>query len=134
MSSSKKRLGLIVLAGLAAAGTALLLFHFVGRQYFTEHLRHFAAAALNRNWSPPLLTSLLFAGIVLLLVLWKVPALQVGRTKALTDENRFERENEARKTLAQILAGVFVLAGLYSSMQTFNLSREGQITDRFTKA
>jgi hypothetical protein len=28
----------------------------------------------------------------------------------------------------------FVLAGLYSSVQSLNLSREGQITDRFTKA
>jgi hypothetical protein len=27
-----------------------------------------------------------------------------------------------------------VLAGLYSSLQTFDLQREGQITDRFTKA
>ena len=27
-----------------------------------------------------------------------------------------------------------MLAGLYSSVQTFNLSRDGQITDRFTKA
>jgi hypothetical protein len=29
---------------------------------------------------------------------------------------------------------MFLIAGLYSSIQTFNLSREGQITDRFTKA
>jgi uncharacterized protein YjbI with pentapeptide repeats len=36
--------------------------------------------------------------------------------------------------LAQIIGGFFVLAGLYSSLQTFNLQREGQITDRFTKA
>jgi hypothetical protein len=36
--------------------------------------------------------------------------------------------------LAQIIGGVLVLAGLYSSLQTFSLQREGQITDRFTKA
>jgi hypothetical protein len=58
----------------------------------------------------------------------------VSRSKALTDDNRFDRENEARKTLAQIIGGVFVLAGLYSSVQTFDLAREGQITDRYTKA
>jgi hypothetical protein len=131
--SSKRKLWLIGVAGLTAVGAALLA-HFVGRQYFAEHLRTLAAAALDGKWSPPLFPSLLFVGIAVLLVLWKVPALQVSRSKALTDENKFDRENEARKTLAQILAGVFVLAGLYSSVQTFNLSREGQITDRFTKA
>jgi hypothetical protein len=98
---------------------------------FAERLRTFAGLA--GSWSP-LLSSLLLVGIVVILVLWKLPALQVARSRALTDEKRFDRENEARKTLAQILAGVFVLAGLYSSVQTFNLSREGQITDRFTKA
>jgi hypothetical protein len=84
--------------------------------------------------SPPLVPSLFLVGFVVILLLWKVPALQVARSKGLTDDNRFERENEARKTLAQILAGVFLFAGLYSSVQTLNVSRDGQITDRFTKA
>jgi hypothetical protein len=87
-----------------------------------------------RKRSPPLFLSLFLVGIVVILLLWKLPKVQVTRSQALTDENRFERENEARKTLAQILGGIFVLAGLYSSVQTLNLSREGQITDRFTKA
>jgi len=52
----------------------------------------------------------------------------------LTPENQFERENEARKTLAQIVGGFFLLAGLYSSVETLTTAREGQITDRFTKA
>jgi hypothetical protein len=86
------------------------------------------------NWSPSLVAWLLLVGFVVILLLWKLPALQVAHSKALTDENRFDRENEARKTLAQILAGGFLLAGLYSSAQAFYLSREGQITDRFTKA
>jgi len=80
----------------------------------SAELRSFAKLAAN--WRPPLLPSLLFVGIVVIWLLWKLPALQVARSKALTDENRFDRENEARKTLAQILAGVFVLAGLYSSV------------------
>jgi hypothetical protein len=84
--------------------------------------------------SLPLIPTLLVIATVVILLLWKLPVAQVTRSKGLTDESRFDRENEARKTLAQILAGAFVLAGLYSSVQTFNLSREGQITDRFTKA
>jgi hypothetical protein len=72
--------------------------------------------------------------VLVVLLLWKVPQWQVARSRALTDDNRFDRENEARKTLAQIIGGVFVLAGLYSSVQTFDLARQGQITDRYTKA
>jgi len=82
------------------------------------------------------------------LLLWKVPVWQVARSTGLTDENRFDRENDARKTLAQILGGLAVVVGLYSSLRalqlsaktaevtanSFALSREGHITDRFTKA
>jgi uncharacterized protein YjbI with pentapeptide repeats len=96
----------------------------------------------------PLPEALLIVALVVVLSLWLLPKWQAARSQGLTVENRFDRENEARKTLAQIIGGVFVLAGLYSSLQTFNvqlhtfdlqshtfdLQREGQITDRFTKA
>lgn len=77
--------------------------------------------------------AVIFAGIVVILLLWRLPKVEVAGL-ALSDKDRFDRENEARKTLAQILGGVFLLAGLYSSVKTFKLSRDGQITDRFTKA
>jgi hypothetical protein len=87
-------------------------------------------------------------GILVVLALWLLPRWQAERSQGLTPESRFDRENEARKTLAQIIGGVLVLAGLYSSLQTFSLQqhtlslqqntfdlqRAGQITDRFTKA
>jgi hypothetical protein len=86
------------------------------------------------------------------LVLWKVPKWQVAYLKNVTPEQRFDRENEARKTLAQILGGLFVLVGTgltvwnvriaersqrasqRSAQETLRISLEGQITDRFTKA
>jgi uncharacterized protein YjbI with pentapeptide repeats len=71
---------------------------------------------------------------VAIFAIWKVPHWQVAHSQGLSAANRFERENEARTTLAQIIGGVFLLAGLYSSIQTFDLQREGQITDRYTKA
>jgi uncharacterized protein YjbI with pentapeptide repeats len=126
------RLVLIVLAACSLAAGGIVVFRRIDWLHVAERL--FNVAALAGSWSPPLLPSLLVTGIVAFLVVWKLPALQVARLKALTDENRFDRENEARKTVAQILGGVFVLAGVYSSVQTLNLSREGQITDRFTKA
>jgi uncharacterized protein YjbI with pentapeptide repeats len=81
-----------------------------------------------------LFPSLLVVGLIVLLLLWKLPKWQVARSQGVTIANRFDRENEARKTLAQIVGGAFLLAGLYSSVQTTELSRQGQITDRFTKA
>jgi len=60
--------------------------------------------------------ALLLIGVGVVLALWLLPKWQVARSQGLSAENRFDRENEARKTLAQIIGGVFVLAGLYSSL------------------
>ena len=82
-----------------------------------------------------------FASLVIVLIVWWVTKLQAAHSQGVNPENRFDRENNARKTLAQIVAGIFVLAGLYSSIKTFDLQRQtadlmqqGQITDRFSKA
>lgn len=88
------------------------------------------------------LPALIFAtALLVVLVLWFVPKIQAAYSRGATDENRFDRENYARKTLAQIVGGVFLLGGLYSSVKTFDIQRqnatllqEGQITDRFSKA
>ena len=74
------------------------------------------------------------ASLTLVLVIWLVPRYQVRHTPGIVGEKRFESENEARKTLAQILGGAVVLLGLYYSAKTYGLSHEGHITDRFTKA
>jgi Pentapeptide repeats (8 copies) len=72
--------------------------------------------------------------IVLILFLWKVPQWQVARVEGLNSTQRFDRENEARKTLATILGGIVVLAGGFATWRNLRLLQEGQITDRFTKA
>jgi len=104
------------------------------------------------------------AGIVVVVVLiigllWRFPKWQVASVECLEAKERFDRENEARKTLSQILGGVVLLIGFYFTWQSFQVSRqaltdnqratqenqkatqdnlhiasEGQITDRFTKA
>jgi hypothetical protein len=43
-------------------------------------------------------------------------------------------ENNARATLLQSLGGILVIVGLIATWQPLTISREGQITDRFTKA
>ena len=102
-----------------------------------------AKPASSKSWilTQALPEVLAAIAILVVLALWLLPKRQAARSQGLTAGNRFDRENEARKTLAQIIGGVLVLAGLYSSLQTFSLQQrtfelqqQGQITDRFTKA
>jgi len=86
------------------------------------------------------LLCLLFLG-GLIFALWKVPQWQLTGYKELTGETRVQLENDLRKTLAQILGGLFVLVGGYlawrrvtAAEQTILVTQEGQITERFTRA
>jgi uncharacterized protein YjbI with pentapeptide repeats len=45
-----------------------------------------------------------------------------------------DSENEVRGTLLQALAGLVLLVGLYLTYRTFDLNRQGQVTERFTRA
>ena len=66
------------------------------------------------------------------IVLWKIPQWQVAVVPNIKD--RVDLESKSRQTLAQIIGGAVVLVGLYFTAQTLELSRQGQLTDRFTKA
>jgi uncharacterized protein YjbI with pentapeptide repeats len=91
-----------------------------------------------RAW---LLVALAFVGL-LVLVIYALPLLLVrsdGGT--LTAAERLKAENDVRTTLVQALAGAILLAGLYFTARTLQVStrtlevnREGQITERFTRA
>ncbi len=90
------------------------------------------------------------------LALWKIPAWQVpaevidssGESVAIDAVRKAELENQFRKTLAQIVAGVVILVGVYyaakrvaatertadAALKTVEVTQEGQITERFTRA
>lgn len=75
------------------------------------------------------------------IALWKVPQWQLSGYGELKPEMRIPLENELRKTLAQILAGVFIFVGAYfawrrvtAAEQSVMVTQEGQITERFTRA
>ncbi len=102
--------------------------------------------AFNSFWSMPI--SLGVVALAALIALWKIPQLQVGRIRSLNSKERFDRVNEARKTLAQIVGGLVLLAGFFGTWQSMrvaqenmrvaeealSISQEGQLTDRFSKA
>jgi uncharacterized protein YjbI with pentapeptide repeats len=82
----------------------------------------------------------------LLLVLYAVPSWFVGDVDSnFTYAEQLKAENDIRTTLLQALAGLALLAGLIVTWRTyvlnreftrrnFVLSREGQVTERFTQA
>ena len=74
---------------------------------------------------------LLLVGVVVLAIYVVPPALVSGQ---LSDAQRLKAENDIRSTLVQLLAGALLLAGLFFTARTLHLNREGQVTDRFTKA
>jgi len=99
--------------------------------------------ALQQSPAPSWLLPLGLAVIALLaiFILWKLPQWQAAQVRSLEPKERFDRVNEARKTLATILGGIVLLAGFFGTWRNLQLtqeslrvSQEGQITDRFTKA
>ena len=91
---------------------------------------------------------------LVVIILWQVPQWQVP-TSGITAKDRFQLETEARKTLATIVGGAFLLVGLYFAWRrikatesqvrategqlrtmeaNLEIAREGQITERFTRA
>jgi Pentapeptide repeats (8 copies) len=90
------------------------------------------------------LVGVLGGGLTILMLLWGLPKWQAARLD-LPPKERFELENEARKTLAQIIGGAVLIAGLFftwvnlkitqeTATKNQELTREGQITERFTHA
>jgi hypothetical protein len=87
---------------------------------------------------------------LVVLVLWRLPKWQAAGVQEIKD--RLTVENAARQTLAQIVGGMVLIAGLFFTWANLNVAqenikitqdtatknlettREGQITDRFTKA
>ena len=80
--------------------------------------------------------ALIFLGVIVLLaiVIW-VPKLSFIQPSGLTDaKDRAQAESDLRGHLLQALAGLVLAVGAFYTGRTFALNREGQITERFTRA
>ncbi len=94
--------------------------------------------------------AIVFPAVVFLLIiaLWQLPKQQLRPWADKLDpaikiepKDFISAENDARTTLAQIIGGILVLAGLFftaenlrNSQEILRVTQEGQITERFTKA
>ncbi len=84
------------------------------------------------------------AGLWCALIVWKVPQWQAAAWRGdryVDPKEAFEVENGARGTIGQLVSGLAILAGLYfgwqqlgQTTQNLQVSEQGQITDRFSKA
>jgi hypothetical protein len=82
-----------------------------------------------------------FVGLIVLAALvFMLPKPLVDRdlgkelSQRLTPAERVEAINGARTALVQAAGGVLLVAGAYFTWSQIQVSREGQVTDRFTKA
>jgi hypothetical protein len=128
-------------AGITASWT---LFAIAIGAWVVAWLVHFSGVTPFKDEDFATQSFMIGSAAFLLLALIKVPQWQILNLPG-TDLERFDAENEARKTLAQIIGGVGLVAGLYLTtlqlretqlVATHNeaLTRDGQITDRYIKA
>jgi uncharacterized protein YjbI with pentapeptide repeats len=78
--------------------------------------------------------------LLLVLIIWFIPEWQVPES-GLNLKERLHQINENRKTVAQIVGGVFILVGLYiawvrskAMRDQAEVAREQQLTDLYVKA
>jgi hypothetical protein len=69
-----------------------------------------------------------------LFVFFVLPDLIVDDGDFSTAADRYRAKNDVRATGIQLLGGLVLVVGAYFTARTFGLNREGQITDRFSKA
>jgi hypothetical protein len=102
-----------------------------GAAHWLERLEQAAPTILLRHWP-----SAAIGGLILCTaLLWQVPKWEVASLRPNSPEPQvIEAEDKARSTLAQILGGAFIFVGLGFTWWRIEISRQGQVTERFTQA
>jgi uncharacterized protein YjbI with pentapeptide repeats len=78
-------------------------------------------------------------GGLLTLAIWVLPGVLVGPARTgLAETDRLKALNDARSSLVTVVGGLLLftgaLIGAYLTSRTIHVNRQGQITDRFTRA
>lgn len=96
-------------------------------------------------WALLMVAAFLAIFSFILMGLWHIPRWQVRHIENLGAHDLFALENEARKTIAQVLGGLLLLISFYftwanlkttqdSAEKTQRIAQEGRITEQFSKA
>jgi len=91
----------------------------------------------TNRWLPPqaaIAVAVTAAVVCVVIVFFWLPTILISPDAGLTANQRFARENDVRTTGLQLLAGLLALAAVLTGYRSYRASREGQITDRFTRA
>jgi uncharacterized protein YjbI with pentapeptide repeats len=91
---------------------------------------------LLRLLHPSIDTPSILVGAVILsaiCIVW-APKLQILRLRFRTNIERFNAENEARKTIATVIGGLAIFASFYISQRQLGVQQQVQFTDRYSKA
>ena len=96
----------------------------------------------KKKWRQGFYACILF--LLIVLALWQIPEIQLGQFSEeleLGEEKLLRLKNEYRRTIAQIIAGFAIIIGLFftwkrirATEEQVSIAREGQITERFTRA
>ena len=90
----------------------------------------------TRRTAIALLITLALGGVLsaLFVVFFVLPGLIVPPDLVTAPKDRLQLQNAVRTTAAQTLGGLLVLGGLLLTARSIHVNREGQITERFSRA
>lgn len=86
------------------------------------------------SWTYIAAPAIIAAAIGVLLAAILIPPHMIGQPKGLAEADRLKALNDLRGIFLQAAGGTALILGLLFTWRNFALSREGQITDRFTRA
>lgn len=67
-------------------------------------------------------------------IIWLLPIVLTRTDSPISAKDLLDARNSVRVTLLQALGGLLLAIGLVFTERTFRLNREGQVTDRYSKA
>lgn len=90
------------------------------------------ASLRQRGMTGARFSAVVLIAVAVVIAVWRVPKLQARPIDDIKDRLTFE--DNAGRTIAQILGGAFVIVGLYSSWRSLELNQQGQANERFDRA
>ncbi len=119
---------------LAAGFVLYVATDTTGRRWWRSNPWHAASRVVRQRWVPPSIAGMIvvLAGLVVYAPSWLVAKDTAAGT--LTAEQRVNATSDARTALLQAVGGLLLATGAAATWRQVRISREGQVTERFTRA